>query len=91
MSRTRARRPAGPSVLGAIAWMAPYIAGKGKWPRAPDVEYWDGFPVRQPNLLFGGLAQQRGDWLTLWQRLDPDPVVGEVVRNFPVRQPLLWL
>ncbi|NYF32804.1 alginate lyase family protein [Sphingopyxis sp. JAI108] len=81
----------GRSIAGAIAWMAPYIAGKGKWPRAPDVEYWDGFPVRQPNLLFGGLAQQRGDWLTLWQRLDPDPVVGEVVRNFPVRQPLLWL
>lgn len=81
----------GRSIGGAIAWMAPYIADKAKWPLAPDVEYWDGFPVRQPSLLFGGLAEGRDEWLALWQRLNPDPVIGEVVRNFPVRQPLLWL
>ena len=81
----------GRSIGGAIGWMAPYIADKTKWPLAPDIEYFEGFPVRQPSLLFGGLAQQRSDWLDLWQRLDPDPAIGEVVRNFPVRQPLLWL
>ena len=81
----------GRSIGGAIAWMAPFIADKAKWPLPPDIEYWDGFPVRQPSLLFGGLAQKRGDWLALWQRLNPDPAIGEVVRNFPVRQPLLWL
>ena len=43
------------------------------------------------GLLFGGMAQKRADWLELWQRLDPDPQIGEVVRNYPVRQPLLWL
>ena len=85
------KTPDGRSIGDAIAWMAPYIADKAKWPLPPDIEYWDGFPVRQPSLLFGGLAQTRGDWLALWQRLNPDPVVGEVVRNFPVRQPLLWL
>lgn len=79
------------SIGGAIAWMARFIADKSQWPLAPDIEYWDGFPVRQPSLLFGGLAQQRDDWLTLWQRLNPDPAIGEVVRNFPVRQPLLWV
>lgn len=81
----------GRSIGGAIAWMTPYIADKAKWPLPPDIEYWDGFPVRQPSLLFGGIAKQRNDWLDLWQRLDPDPVIGEVVRNYPVRQPLLWL
>ena len=81
----------GRSIGGAIAWLAPFMADKAKWPLPPDIEYWDGFPVRQPSLLFGGLAQKRSDWLALWQRLDPDPVIGEVVRNFPVRQPLLWL
>lgn len=85
------KTPDGRSIGGAIAWMAPYIADKTKWPLPPDVEYWDGFPVRQPSLLFGGLARQRRDWLDLWQRLNPDPKIGEVVRNFPVRQPLLWL
>ncbi|MGH6632269.1 MAG: alginate lyase family protein, partial [Sphingopyxis sp.] len=85
------KTPDGRSIGGAIAWMAPYIADKAKWPLPPDIEYWDGFPVRQPSLLFGGMAQKRSDWLDLWQRLNPDPAIGEVVRNFPVRQPLLWL
>lgn len=85
------RTPDDRSIGGAIAWMAPYIADKTKWPLTPDIEYWDGFPVRQPSLLFGGLAQKRSEWLDLWQRLNPDPAIGEVVRNFPVRQPLLWL
>jgi len=81
----------GRSIGGAIAWTAPFIADKAQWPLPPDIEYGDGFPVRQPSLLFGGLAQKRSDWLDLWQQLNPDPVIGEVVRNFPVRQPLLWL
>lgn len=81
----------GRSIAGAIDWMAPYIADKTSWPLPPDIEYWDGFPVRQPSLLFGGLALRRDDWLALWRQLDPDPSTGEVVRNFPVRQPLLWL
>jgi len=85
------KTPDGVSIGGAIAWMTPYIADKAKWPLPPDIEYWDGFPVRQPSLLFGGMAQKRSDWLDLWQRLNPDPAIGEVVRNFPVRQPLLWL
>lgn len=84
------KTPDGRSIGGAIAWMAPFIADKRRWPFPPDVEYFDGFPVRQPSLLFGGIAQRRGDWLDIWRRLDPDPVIGEVVRNFPVRQPLLW-
>lgn len=83
--------PDGRSIGGAIEWMAPYIADKARWPLAPDIEYWRDFPVRQPSLLFGGLAQKRTDWLELWQRLNPDPTISEVVRNFPVRQPMLWL
>ena len=85
------KTPDGRSIGGAIAWMAPYIADKTKWPLPPDIEYWDGFPVRQPSLLFGGIALKRTDWLGLWQTLNPDPVIGEVLRNFPARQPLLWL
>ncbi|GAA0866008.1 hypothetical protein GCM10009115_26850 [Sphingopyxis soli] len=81
----------GRSIAKAIAFMAPYVADKARWPFARDIEYWDGFPVRQPSLLFGGLALDRRDWTALWQRLEPDPRIDEVVRNFPVRQPLLWL
>lgn len=83
--------PDGRSIGGAIAFMVPFIADKDRWPLPPDVEYFGDFPVRHPSLLFGGLALGRADWLDLWRGLDPDPSVGEVVRNFPVRQPLLWL
>jgi hypothetical protein len=47
--------------------------------------------VRQPSLLFGGLARKNARLARLWKQLNPDPAIGEVVRNFPVRQPLLWL
>lgn len=85
------RTPDGRSVGQAITFMAPYIADKSKWPFARDIEYFDGFPVRHPALLFGARALGRPDWLRTWTRLNPDPVIGEVIRNFPVRQPLLWL
>lgn len=81
----------GRSIAGAVAFMAPYVADKTKWPFQQDIEYFGDFPVRQPSLFFGGKAAHRDEWIALWNRLDPDPRVGEVVRNFPVRQPLLWL
>jgi len=31
------------------------------------------------------------DYIALWQRLNPDPTVDEIVRNYPIRQPVLWL
>ena len=42
------------------------------------------------NLIFAGLALGRPDYLTLAQKLDADPKVEEVLRNLPVRQPVLW-
>lgn len=84
------RGPGGGSIADALSWMVPFIADKSLWPKPPDVEAWAHFPVRQPALLFGGLALGRRDYLDLWRRLDPDPVDAEVIRNYPLRQPLLW-
>jgi hypothetical protein len=83
--------PDGRGMARAVAWMYPYIADKSKWPKPPDVMYFDQWPVRQPSLLFAGLALDKPEYLALWRRLDPDPKVEEVIRNFPVRQPLLWV
>lgn len=80
----------GGSIADALAWMAPFIADKTTWPRPPDVEAWDGWPVRQPSLLFGGLALKQADYLDLWRRLHPDPADAEIIRNYPLRQPVLW-
>jgi hypothetical protein len=71
--------------------MAPYIADKSKWPHKADVMYHDGWPVRQVSLLFGGLALNRPDYIELWKRLNSDPTVDEILRNYPVRQPVLWV
>jgi hypothetical protein len=75
----------------ALAFMAPFIADKSSWPKPPDVMYFDAWPIRHPSLLFGGRALHEPSYLALWRRLDPDPTVEEVIRNYPVRQPLLWL
>jgi hypothetical protein len=58
---------------------------------APDVMYWDDWPVRQPCLIFGALAASREDWLEAWKKLNPDPTVEEIIRNYPIRQPVLWV
>jgi len=83
--------PDGRGMARAMAWLYPYLADKNKWPKAPDVMYFDQWPVRQPCLLFAGLALDQPEYLALWRRLDSDPKVEEVIRNFPVRQPLLWV
>lgn len=81
----------GRSMRTAVAFMVPYIAAKQSWSHPADVQYFDQFPVRQPSLLFAGLAYSEPSYLELWSRLNPDPVVDEVIRNYPVRQPVLWL
>jgi hypothetical protein len=83
--------PDGRSLVRGVEYLEPYLAGKNQWPHRHDVMYWDDWPVRQPFLLFGALASDRKDWLELWQRLDADPKVEEIRRNFPIRQPVLWV
>ena len=81
----------GRGIEKGIAFMAPYIADKGKWPYAHDVMYWDQWPVAQPALVFGANALGREDWFRTWQRLDHAPGNEEVIRNLPVRHPILWI
>jgi len=75
----------------AMEYMAPYIRNKRGWPLKPDVMYDDQWPMRQNSLLFAGLALKRGDYLDLWKSLPTDSNVEEVIRNFFIRQPVLWV
>ena len=75
----------------AVAFMYPFIKDKSTWPYKHDVEHWDDFPNRQPTLVFAGVAYGNEDYITTWKALNPDPTVPEVIRNFPIRQPLLWM
>jgi hypothetical protein len=47
--------------------------------------------LRQQSLLFAGLALKRPEYLALWRSLSPKPKTEEAVRNYPIRQPVLWL
>jgi len=84
------RLPDGRGICKAAAFLYPYLLDKGAWPYAKDVEHFDSLPVRSPGLLFTGLACAHPDYLKLWARLNPDPTDPEIIRNYPVRQPLLW-
>ena len=75
----------------AMDFMTPYIRDKKTWPLPPDVMYDKEWPMRQSSLLFAGLAFRRQDYLDLWKTLPADSDVDEVIRNFFIRQPVLWV
>lgn len=81
----------GRSIEAGIRYLYPYIKDKSKWPFAHDVVYWNDWPVAQPALVFGAIAYHNKEWLTTWKRLDHTPQTEEVVRNLPVRHPLIWI
>jgi len=86
----RFKGPNGSGVGDAVAFLYPYIADKSNWPFAKDVEYFDNLPARRPSLIFAAEALARPTYIDTWRRLDPDPTVPEVIRNMPIRQPILW-
>jgi hypothetical protein len=83
--------PDGRGMARAMEYMYPYMLDKKKWPLPPDVMYDKEWPIAQPSLLFAGLALNKPVYVALWRKLDHDPTVEEVLRNWPVRQPLLWV
>jgi Alginate lyase len=74
-----------------MAFMAPFMRSRRGWPYPQDVMYDGEWPMRQSSLLFAGLALGEPSYLELWRALPADSKVEEVIRNFFVRQPLLWV
>jgi len=85
------KTPDGKSIKKGIEFLHPFLADKTKWPYAKDVMYWDSWPVAAPALIFGAAAYENTDWLKTWTALNHDPQEAEIVRNLPVRHPLIWL
>lgn len=74
----------------AMQYMYPFIRNKKSWPKAADVMYFDEWPMRQSSLLFAGIALNRPEYIETWKPLPADSTVEEVIRNFFIRQPVLW-
>ncbi len=83
--------PDGKSIKQGIAYLYPYIKDKESWPFAKDVMYWDQWPVAQPFLVMGANAFSEKKWLDTWELLEHSPIETEIIRNLPVRHPLIWL
>lgn len=83
--------PDGRTMKKGISFIYPYIENKNKWPYPKDVMYWEEWPVAQPFLLFGAMAFKNESWLKTWGKLNRFPENEEVIRNLPVRNPLIWL
>jgi hypothetical protein len=83
--------PAGQSIHDACEFMYPFVKDKSKWPKKPDVMFWEFWPVRSMTWLCAGEAFNEPKDIELWKSLDANPTNAEVLRNLPLRQPLLWM
>ena len=83
--------PDGRGMRKGMEFIYPYIKDKKTWPLKPDVMYFDNWPVRHPSLLFAGIKFKNRNYLQTWKMLEADPKTFEVLRNLPLRHPLLWI
>jgi hypothetical protein len=83
--------PDGRGLRRGMAFMAPFMRDRSRWPYAKDVMYDAEWPMRQSSLLFAALALGEPGYLELWSKLPADSEVEEVIRNFFIRQPVLWV
>ena len=81
----------GRGLCKAAQFIFPYLKDKSAWKWPKDVEHFNALPVRSPGLLFSGMACHEQTYIDLWKTLNPDPTDKEIVRNYPIRQPLLWI
>lgn len=83
--------PDGKSLKKGIEFIYPFIADKSKWPFAKDIYIWNEWPVCHPALLFSGIAYNKKDYIETYLELPLYPIHPEVIRNLPVRHPVIWL
>jgi hypothetical protein len=79
------------SIRKGIEFMFPFIDNKGVWPYTKDVMYFDEWPVSPVSLLFGSKATNNAGWFDTWKKLEHFPTNEEVIRNTPIRNPLIWI
>ncbi|MFZ0281288.1 MAG: alginate lyase family protein [Bacteroidales bacterium] len=83
--------PDGKSLRKGIEFLYPFVADKNKWAFNRDVMYWDNWPVAHPFLVLGAYEFNMKTWFKTWKLLEHFPVIDEVIRNMPVRNPIIWM
>lgn len=82
----------GPGMRSAIAYHFPFMLNRSAWPYPADLTHFKELPARRISLLLAGKAYSRPEYTDLWKSLSPlpDTAAPELLRTFPVAQPLLW-
>jgi hypothetical protein len=83
--------PDHPSLHKAVEYMYPFVRDKSTWPKKPDVMFFEYWPVRTMTWLWAAREFNEPKYLDLWKSLPADPTNDEVIRNVPLRQPVLWM
>jgi hypothetical protein len=81
----------GRTLKNAVEFMVPFVEDKNRWSFPHDVMYWNEWPVAQPFLVLAYSKYLNKSWLNTWKRLEHFPQTEEIIRNLPVRNPLIWL
>ena len=79
------------SVAKAMEFITPFIANKSLWQLPRDVLYDKYWPCRQSALYLSAHYLQKNDYKVLYDKLSAPVAVFEVLRNFPIRHPQLWI
>ncbi|MBR7143431.1 MAG: alginate lyase family protein, partial [Lentisphaeria bacterium] len=85
------RKDNGGTVFEAVNFMCPYIEDKNRWFGSADIKYFDYWPVKQNALYLVNTFCGNADFKALWQSLPDYKLKFELVRNYPVRTPELWI
>ena len=81
----------GRALKKGIEFLYPFVENKATWKNPQDVMYWNEWPVAQPFLIFGYQKYKEKAWFDTWKSLDHFPKNEEVIRNLPIRNPLIWI
>ena len=81
--------PDGRSIKKGVSYLFPFVKDKTKWTYPDDVMYFDQWPIAQSFLYFSAIHGDDNS-LALWKKLDNFSTNQEVIRNFPIRNPILW-
>ena len=83
--------PEGHNLRKGLDFLLPYVQDKGAWPYAPDVMYWEEWPVAQPAYVLAWARFGDEAYYQAWLKRNHFPDNEEVIRNLPLRNPVIWL